>query len=909
MKEDNRISQLAKIKGTFEEDLFRQLTRVATASNFASNHLHDLVALLEANEYQKSLNFLDYKALCAEAFEDITQEGNYAKALRLFRRKHMLRILFRDLTNRNSTEQTLKELSTLADALLLHCIEFTHQLYVNRYGEPCYQGKPVSLCTIAMGKLGGGELNFSSDIDLIFAYAYDGHTNGENAISNQTFFTKQVQLFLKLFTAHSPEGIVFRVDIRLRPHGNSGPLVMSFQALETYYQEQGRGWERYAMVKARILSKDNKAKAALQKILTPFVYRRYVDFSVIDELRGMKALIEREVTLKKLHNDIKRGKGGIREIEFIAQAFQLTRGGRLKELRHSSLLATLDVLGSTQIMPNEKVIGLKKSYLFLRRLENCLQMLDDRQTHVLPAQEHVQRQIALAMGESDWQKVMNQHQKHQQEVVQQFRTILQVPGSVEDEDRILKTQITSLWQGVLEANTAENLLLSLGFKNAGQCYQILNDLRHGAKIKRLSQSARMRLDRFMVIFLMNLQEVENSDLVLLRMVQLLESIAGRSAYVALLVENQPVLMHLLVLFAKSPWVAEQLAAHPFLLEVLLDESNVAISFTEIQLKDELEHSLLQAEDAEHYLEILCQFKLKQTLQLACYELEGTLDCLDVARGLSHIASAILEKVFAFCVDQLIKRYPEMEIISQQFAIIAYGKLGSMEMNFDSDLDLVFLHCVEIQHEALMLRLTQKILHTLNAHSASGVLYKVDTRLRPSGAAGLLVSQFDAFKEYQCNKAWTWEHQAMVRARVIVGTKLFRKMFQSVRTQVLTQDRDKKTLEQEVLQMREKIREHRAKNDIKNRPGGLIDLEFLIQFLVLLHARQFENIDLPTESEKLLVFLCKKKEITKKESDLLKKILVNHHKLIHQQILSECYINSDSIDEDFKYLKEKYFYYK
>lgn len=874
-----------------QHPLHESVIKLLLISDYACRQIQLLKALLMEDHCCSLMTREDYFRILKNV-SFILPQAAYWRALRHFRNTHFLRLLLLEIAGIANTEQILRAWSDCADALILHALAYCKQGLSSRYGIPRdAEGNEVELFTLAMGKLGGRELNYSSDIDLIFAYTVVGETDGEERIDNQHYFSRLVQQFVQTLQNVTLDGFVFRVDLRLRPNGDSGPLVSSLAAMETYYQEQGRDWERYAMVKARVIAeKVDEIQLWFQRLIVPFVYRRYVDFSVIESLRSMKAMIEREVQINPRLDDIKRGKGGIREVEFVIQNFQLIRGGRLPQLQEQNALSALAVLKHEKLLPHTD--ALKQAYLFLRKLENTLQSLNDQQTHSLPEDPVKQEQIILAMGYFSWDDLINRLHKYQRIISYAFHSVLGKVKDYEDEKRLLTNQLGSLWQGHVETTMAINLLASLGFANAPHCYQMIHSFRHSPRCRRLTQGARMRLDRFMVMLLAELTHVEKTDEVLLHVMHLLENIVGRSAYLALLTENPQVLTELLFWFAQSPFITSLLVNQPFLLEVLLDQGQEWRPQSLHQLQRLLMEKLAHHHDVEVQEEILRQFKLTNWLMAARAELYGFCNAVRIGQFLSDVAQVIVSQVLIIASEQLCSRYPEMEQAKSHFAIIAYGKLGSREMNYASDLDLVFLHSAKISEEALITRLTQKILHMLTTRSQSGVLYTVDTRLRPSGAAGLLVSHVDAFVEYQKNQAWTWEHQALLKARILTGNARIRHAFLQLKKSVLLLGRDKPTLLQEVLAMRAKMEQHQDRNPIS---GGLLDLEFLVQYLIL-HLGD-PSLARYTNTLSQLHHLFLAGILNKEYYSFLKKAYKKHHQLLHQNLLRPGIVNNRSMQEE------------
>ncbi|KTC99995.1 bifunctional [glutamate--ammonia ligase]-adenylyl-L-tyrosine phosphorylase/[glutamate--ammonia-ligase] adenylyltransferase [Legionella erythra] len=880
----NRAALFERHFASLNHPLRTTVCQLLVVSDYACRQLDTLTELLKTDDGLHELSCEDYHRLANELLPEATP-GSFPRQLRQFRHRHFLRLMLREYAGLASTESTMSSWSHCADALVLITLQFCYQELAPRVGFPCDPaGNQACLYTIAMGKLGGQELNYSSDIDLIFAYSASGYTNGPQSISNQQYYTKVVQLFMQLFQEPTPEGFVFRVDLRLRPNGESGALVSSLTALETYYQEQGRDWERYAMAKARVIARPNEEPPAwFERLIIPFVYRRYVDFSVIESLRSMKALIEREIELNPRLNDIKRGLGGIREIEFVIQNIQLIRGGRLPPLRQQNALKALEALRRCKLLPRTGI--LREAYLFLRKLENCLQSENDQQTHALPTNPLKQAQIALAMGYAGFTDLLSRLHQFQRIVSTTFHTALGRMDAYDDGERLLSHQLMSLWQGHIESGMAVNLLSSLGYQNAARCYQMVHAFRHSPRCRRLNQAARMRLDRFIVLLLQELTQVPDAETVLLQVMHLLENIVGRSAYLALLTENPQALKELLHWFRESPFITALLVNHPFLMEVLLDKERDWRAPSRNQLAQQLAIQLSHASEIDAQEDALRQFKLTQWLLAARAEMDGRMDAVKAGRFLADVAEVIVVQVLHHACRELSLRYPEMASIKNRFDVIAYGKLGSMEMNYNSDLDLVFVHDVPFEQEGLVNRLSQKIIHMLTTRSQFGVLYAVDTRLRPSGSAGLLVSPLTAFLEYQRKQAWTWEHQALIRSRVIYGNKKSRQLFNQLKKDILLLPRERQKTAEEVQAMREKMSRNLAKeggNDIKHAQGGLIDLEFVVQCLVLCSAQP--PLARYTNTLQLLQQLALAKKISPHRFNRLQEAYKAYHKLLHHQLL-------------------------
>lgn len=877
-----------------------EAAKVIASSPFIANILHhhpeQLKQLVEDDALHVKRTKADYHQILKGTLT--TEQGQYIKAIRRIRQKEMLRIAWRAISHRAKLEETLRETSAFADVCIQNAIQFLDDKLVDKYGQPLDgEGKKQSLQVIAVGKLGGNELNFSSDIDLIFAFPEENtiSNDGKQTMCSQ-FFSELAQNLVKLLSEVTADGYVFRVDLRLRPNGQSGPLVMSFSALETYYQEQGRDWERYAMMKARLINASSPHANKLTNILEPFVYRRYVDFSVLETLRGMQQMIAREVKLKSLENDIKRGPGGIREIEFICQSLQLTRGGRFNALREKSLFKSLKALALKDFISLENSNVLRKAYVFLRQLENALQMYADKQTHTLPKDEKEQLCVAMQLGFTDWAQLIEELDKHRHEVEEQFHCLIDSRTSVyQDDKKLLQKQMVALFQGRLAEVVSEDLLLSLGFSTPSRTLGLLSELRQSKRVIRLSQIARLRLDEFMALLLIQLQSLDNVDVVFLRVFRLLEGIIQRSTYLALLMENPIALQHLLHLFSLSSWIALQVSEQPFLLEELLDEKGLYQPLTEKELHYMLLEGIVSDPSREDTMECLRQFKLTQTLKVAAADITETLSSIEVCTNLSRVAMVILRYVLDIAVNELSEKYPEMRGHPLDFAIIAYGRLGSAEMGYGSDLDLVFLHQYPSDKEYYVTRLTQRILHLLSVRMLGGVLYKVDTRLRPSGSAGLLVSHIDAFVNYQKNNAWTWEHQALVRAKWVAGSLTLKASFEELRQHILRSKRELKPLMNDIQEMRQRMesqKPHQQGFDIKHGRGGLIDVEFLVQYAVLRWSHDYPALTNETSTVGIIQLLIEHKLISKKIGEPLKYLYLMLLKYMHGQLLRESPLRLD-----------------
>ncbi|MFO7602626.1 MAG: bifunctional [glutamate--ammonia ligase]-adenylyl-L-tyrosine phosphorylase/[glutamate--ammonia-ligase] adenylyltransferase [Gammaproteobacteria bacterium] len=792
----------------------------------------------------------------AQRLHGVEEEASLASTLRQFRRREMVRVIWRDLSGWAPLEETLADLSTLADVCLDLALARLYDWQCAELGIPRNAaGEAQQLVVIGMGKLGAGELNLSSDIDLIFAYPEAGETQGgPRPLSNSEFFTRLGQRLINALHQATAEGFVFRVDMRLRPFGDSGALVASFDAMESYYQIHGREWERFAMIKARVVAGDRQAGQELMQMLRPFVFRRYLDFGAYENLREMKAMVAHEVKRKGMEDNVKLGAGGIREIEFIAQVFQIIRGGRETALQDRRLMVILPALVALDILPEYVASELLEAYRFLRNTEHRIQAWQDQQTHALPDDDLGRTRLAYAMGFADWDRFSAQLQEYRQRVQEQFDQVFAAPQTEtpKEEDHDLE----GIWFGRVDKDVAIAKLQALGFSDAAGVWQRLRSLYTGRQYQAMSAQGRGRLDRLIPLMLRAVHHSDHADVVIGRVLELIEKVARRTVYLSLLVENPLALSQLIRLCAASPWIARYLAQHPILLDELMDPRSLYAPPDKAELIQDLRQRLVQlpAEDLEQALDSLRHFKQASVLSVAAADIAEVLPLMKVSDHLTWIAETILDEVLELAWQHLVTRHgrpvcaPDGRLCDKGFAIIGYGKLGGIELGYGSDLDLVFIHGAEDEHlvtsgdrplplQTFFARLGQRIIHMLTAHTAAGTLYEADMRLRPDGASGMLVSSLRAFRDYQFNKAWVWEHQALVRARVVAGDPLIGEQFGRIRGEVLAQRREPEALRQAVIEMREKMRQTTDKSkaglfDLKQGPGGIVDIEFMVQYGVL-----------------------------------------------------------------------------
>ncbi|MBI2779659.1 MAG: bifunctional [glutamate--ammonia ligase]-adenylyl-L-tyrosine phosphorylase/[glutamate--ammonia-ligase] adenylyltransferase [Gammaproteobacteria bacterium] len=823
-------------------------------------HPQMLGDLLDGGDLLRAYPPEEYRLKLQIALDDVHDEKRLSAVLRILRRREMVRIACRDLAGWAELEETLREQSWLAEACLDAALQHLHDWQRTEWGNPLAEdGSPQVLVVLGMGKLGGQELNFSSDIDLIFAYPEEGQTNGPRTLSNQEYFTRLGRRLISAISDFTAEGFVFRVDMRLRPYGESGPLAMSFDALEEYYQTHGREWERYAMIKARAVAGDIAAGEQLMQRLRPFVYRRYLDFGTFEALREMKEMIRREIERKGLHGNIKLGSGGIREIEFIGQAFQLIRGGREPELQERQILRVLKLLASRSDLPEYVTRALTEAYVFLRRTENRLQEFADQQTHSLPTDDAGRLRLAAAMGHDDWAAFSRALEKHTRVVHEHFEQVFAAPQTVETRTETGVPDLAAVWRGALDESQARAALQATGFTDTEEVLRLCARLREGHTYRALSAQGRERMDRLMPLLLGAVAMTLQPTATLLRLTGLLEAVARRTAYLALLVENPLALSQLVKLCAASPWLASLLTRHPLLLDELLDPRTLYTPLGRTELEHDLSVRLhaIPPGDLEQQMEALRQIKQAAVLHVAAADVAGAMPLMVVSDHLTEIAEVVLAQVLALAWHHLTERHGQPryksdgQIRAPGFAIVGYGKLGGIELSYGSDLDLVFLHDSAgeeqyttgpkvIDNAVFFARLGQRIIHILNTQTPAGVLYEVDTRLRPSGASGLLVSDMEAYSAYQRSQAWTWEHQALVRARIVAGNSEINERFTTLRHEILSRHRDAATLRREVREMRERMRRELASRnpgcfDLKQHPGGIADIEFMVQYGVLAWA--------------------------------------------------------------------------
>ncbi len=763
-------------------------------------------------------------------------------ALRQFRNREMMRLIWRDLNELAPVDEILTDLSTLADVCQQAAVNYHSGALEKKYGIPrSPDGQAQKIVVIGLGKLGGGELNLSSDIDIIFCYPDRGVCDGRRGLDNEQFFTRLARQIIRSLSELTADGFCFRVDTRLRPFGDSGPLVSSFAALEQYYQREGRDWERYALIKARPVAGDIESGQQLLEILKPFVYRRYIDFGAIDALRDMHANVREDALRKDRLDDIKRGPGGIREIEFLVQTFQLLRGGREPSLQTPSIFAAVDSLQKLQLLPDKSIADILAAYRFLRRTENRIQALHDQQTHRVPPGEDALR-VARAMGftgMADFQSALDETRDSVQLL---FEHCLPQPTEPVDD----KNPWHAYWQRA--RNTTQNDDVEVaGWKPLADFVKRLNRLS-------LSRRASRRLDQFMPVLLDQIDALSPGDAVVDRVLDLVSAICRRSAYLSLLVHNPGASKRMLELFTASKRVAQAVTRYPALLDELIDPSLGANPPTRKDIRAGVQRVLDGSNDTETALQDLNYFKHVISLRIAVAVLQSTMSAFEAQSALSQLAQSQVQAALELSQQEMETRHGRLP--GPGLAVIAYGSLGANALGFDSDLDLIFLYqpatassdgARPIPAERYHTGVARRLLSLLSATTPSGRLYSIDARLRPNGRAGLLVSSVDAFRRYQLEEAWVWELQALTRARPVAGSVEAADSFVTTRHHVLTTPRDKTLVETEIPAMRQRIRtEHPDGAPLKHGPGGLLDIEFVVQLGLLLNADRYPAVIDSTE---------------------------------------------------------------
>ncbi len=868
--------------------------------------------LLTSGDLLTGYQLADYVARLSAALNKVDSQDVLYQVLREFRQREWMRIVWRDIAGWAELQQTTQELSWLAETCVDLALDTLYSWACKEWGTPCNSsGEQQRMVVIGMGKLGAWELNISSDIDLIFTYPETGETMGANkSLSNSEFFVRLGKKLIQSLDNTTVDGFVFRVDMRLRPFGEGGVLVASFDAMEAYYQAHGREWERYAMIKARVVAGDLEAGKELMAMLKPFIYRRYLDYGAYESLREMKAIVNREVKRKGIGKNIKLGPGGIREVEFIGQVFQLIRGGHDPELQERRILMILAQLKEKDILPEYVVDELHQAYCFLRMVEHRIQAFAEQQSHNLPVDTDAlgQLRIAYGMGFSDWDSFHKVLSGHRRNVQSHFEQVFEAPQTEHAEHDEL--DLTRLWFGRVELELAETILMDLGYQDVKQILSRLVTLHDGRLYNAMSAQGQGRLDKLIPLLIGAVGQVQHPDITFNRVLELIEAILRRSVYLVLLTENPLALSQLVRLCAASPWIARYLTQHPMLLDELMDTRSLYASPDKQQLASEIRGRLanVDAEDAEQLMDTLRHFHHLNVLRVAAADIMGALPLMKVSDHLSWIAEVCLDETLELAWQHMIRRHgrpvcmADGQVCDKGFAIIGYGKLGGLELGYGSDLDLVFIHGADkadqmtdgkqsITASVFFARLGQRLIHLLSAMTRAGVLYEVDMRLRPDGASGMLVSSLKSFVQYQQDKAWTWEHQALVRARFVAGDAAIGEQFLIVRGEALGSKRDRSVLKNEVLEMRDRMRKDLDKGktgqfDLKQGQGGIVDIEFMVQYGVLAFACDYPELQAWTDNIRLLMVMAAIGVMQAEQVDILVEAYKTYRGRLHRLTLDE-----------------------
>ena len=822
-----------------------QLQKTLRASQYAEQvlnlHQTDLTNDYAVDQFENALSTESIHRLVQQNLSTIIDENTWMQRLRILRARLMFRWIWQDANQLTDVVTLTRELSDFADASINVAKDFARVPLIVKYGEPIgYSGKVQDLIVISMGKLGAQELNLSSDIDLIFAFDEQGETNGRKCIDVQQFCILWGQKLIYLLEHITADSFVFRVDMRLRPWGDGSALAISHVALEKYLSQHGREWERYAWIKARISSGGQEGDALLE-MTRPFVFRKYVDYTAFEAMREMKVMIEREVARRNIADDIKLGAGGIREVEFIVQVFQLIYGGSKRELQDRQCLVSLHHLGEVGLLDQEAVVNLEDAYLFLRRVEHAIQALHDQQTQSLPTEPDLRNRMIETLGYTDWDTFIEALNQKRAKVIYQFEYLIK------------EKELDSTDENFSQLEQKLDQLLDESAK------KLIHEFWFGQAIKRIPAKAVQRLKEFWPHLIEAILQSSQPQTALLRLMPLVESVMRRTVYLVMLIESKGALQRLVKMATVSPWICEELTHYP----VLLDEF-LSMDF-ELPKRKDLEDSLrqqllrIELDQVEDQMRVLRLFKKSNVLAVAASDVLAESPLMKISDALTEIAEVSVGAILNLAYQMVAQKngYPldaegnRCSLDHPAFAVIGYGKVGGIELGYGSDLDLVFIHYMDEQADTdglksisgfeFAIRVAQRFMSLMTTQTLDGRIYEVDTRLRPSGEAGLLVTSLKAFEQYQLKSAWMWEHQALVRARSIAGEQTLRDKFEQLRCRILRLPRDEETVRQEVMKMRQKMKDHLGSSKeqkkggifhLKQDAGGIVDIEFMAQYAVL-----------------------------------------------------------------------------
>lgn len=903
-----------------DADRREQLSRVCALSEYFHKHFRshpaEMKSLVESGVLERRYASDEYRRILSH----LTVE-NLDSELRRIRQREMCRIVYRDLSRTADLAETTQDLSNFADAAIDIVLGLHYESHCERYGTPmgARSGKPQRMSVLALGKLGACELNLSSDIDLVFLYEEQGQVEGKGRdLSNQEFFVRTARALINSLDRIDDSGFVFRVDMRLRPYGESGALILHRAAMEKYFIEQGRDWERYAFIKARPCGGDVELGQSFLNWLIPFVYRKHLDYGAIDALREMKRLINYEVDVKNQADDLKLGHGGIREIEFVIQACQIIWGGNEPRYRDRRLLVVMSLLEEDGKLPAEDIDRLRAAYEFLRNSEHVLQAEFDRQTQRLPESPLSRERLAVAMGFEHYDSYLEELNRHRRAVSESFESFMS--SNRAEREALVEGNLywVSIWRDPTSQESIE-WLDQAGFADAEGTARRIAAFDSHLEDSDVQEIGAARIDRLMPVLLGLVAREANPDAALDRLLAIIDSISRRSTYVAYLLENFDALKRTVNLCAMSPWVAERLQNFPILLYELSDRVTDDTLFERDQLAAELQQLMqnLESGDLEAQMDSLRQFKNGAVLKVAVFELLDLLPIMKASDALTDVAEIVLDRAFELAWNYLADRHGEPcrvdgEPVGRSFAIVAYGKLGGIELGYGSDLDLVFLHDADvsgktngdraIDNRVFYSRLGQRLVHILTSYTQFGVLYEVDLRLRPNGTKGPMVSTLSAYQRYLEEDAWTWEHQALVRARFVGGNRELERRFEAIRQAVIGRQRDRDKLLGDVVSMREKMRTHLEKPpektfedgtedevllsgfDLKHGAGAIVDIEFMVQYIVLAYSCEYPALTKWTDKMRILDEMKPLGLLTAEEIRILQEAYLAYRSAVHYQWL-------------------------
>ncbi len=908
--------QYERLKGKLSEEQFALLDLrpefrfVLALSEFVSNTIYsypkECCQLIEQGSLDDPSFHIEPASYVKEYVDDKLSDFDLKRRLRVLRRIHYMAIAWRDLCGFADINEVFEKLSSLAEAVVLRLLEVVRSQLKKVYGDAFdADGSPLPLLVIGMGKLGGRELNFSSDIDLIFTYPMEGETSGPRVVTFREFFSKIVQRMANFLSDITSDSFCYRIDLRLRPFGDAGAIVNSFDALQVYYETQGRTWERYALVKGRILGQGEDLDcyaSELTSMLRPFVYRRYLDYGAIQSLRKLKHLIESEVRRRCLNNNFKLGKGGIREVEFIAQAFSLMRGGRYTELREESLRKSLKNIISLDLIPREICENLDKCYVYLRRLENIIQEISDKQTQSLPDNSKDMARVVAAMNYDSEEHFRADLDEVMQFVHEEFKKVV-----ADEEDSEEDYKNFDLWEADsdLEEMCAELEPHMANKENTREMAGDIITLKTSLARMPVGPVGRETLLELMPKVIYLIAKEQQSAALFKRMSGLIEKIALRTPYIQLLRDKNEVLERFIELLKENHFASELITSHP----ILLDELFIPQYFTKPPSPDEflsmLQEQLLRIDrdDLEAVMEELRLFKKIMVFRIALSDKAGKLPLMKISDALTWLAEALIKELIVIAWELNVQKYGEPEgrsVNDPGIAVIGYGKLGGIELGYKSDLDMVFLKRAGdgitngengVPETIFYQRLIQRIMHLATTTTVGGILYDLDMRLRPDGDTGVLISDTDSFDLYQKGRAWTWEHQALVRARPIAGSSDIIEKFNQIREEVIRAEKDEQKLKEDVVGMREKMRSHLDRSsdklyDIKHGVGGMIDIEFISQYLLLKYAPIYPQMKLWSDNVRILEECSNLGIVDKSITDELIAAYIDIRQIYHELSLAD-----------------------